>query len=403
MKTATYKGKIQTLALTLLCQSTHGVLLAGLPLLLPLIRQDLGLNYSQAGILASASLAVYAVMQIPAGYITDHYSPRKLLVIATAGTMGLSALMAISQDFWQLLLIQLFWGFFSSFSFTPAMSIFIGWFSPQRRTTATSLTSVGPSLGVVAVNFIFPVLVSHFNTWRMPFFIFAVAGILFALVLLVWGREAPSKRIPIQFRLQIFREVFQYKQVWMCFGLQFIRFGIVQGIGFWLPSLLVNEKGFPLQLAGIIIGMQGIIGSPCNILGSYFSDRFKKPTLVIGVSLVMLGISTALLVSLQSTALIIVAVLVNAVFVQMYFGPLFIIAVETLGVEKTGISNGVSNTFAICGGLVTAYLMGMLRDSTGSFEWGFYSVCILTVIGLVLTIALEMSRRHKVRDTTISL
>ena len=109
---ATYKGRFQTLLLTWLCLTVHAVPLAGLPLLLPLIRQDLQLTYSQAGSLSSAGLLVYALMQFPAGYLSDHYSPRKLVAIGILGLMGFSILLAFSQQYWQILVIQFFWGFF---------------------------------------------------------------------------------------------------------------------------------------------------------------------------------------------------------------------------------------------------------------------------------------------------
>ena len=392
MTAATPKGRPQTLTLTFLCQSTQAISLAGFPLLLPLIRHDLALTFSQAGSLASASLLIYAFMQIPAGYLSDLASPRKLVAIGTLGIMGTSALLAFTHQYWHLLGIQLLWGFFGSFVFTPAMSVYISWFSSKHRTTATALPIVGPSLGIVAVNLLFPVIAIHYDTWRLPFVASGLVGIIIALGLLMFGKEASSRRMPEKFRPDMIRELFRHKQVWLCYILQFIRFGIVQGIGFWLPSLLVNEKGFQLQMAGTVIALQAIVIAPSNILGAYFSDRFQKPTLVIGVSMFMLAITTGLLVNLTSMALIIVVLFVNAMFVQMYFGPLFTLAVEKLGPEKTGISNGISNMFAIFGGLVTAYLMGVLRDTTASFTWGFYSISILSIIGLILTFVV-----HKVR------
>jgi MFS-type transporter involved in bile tolerance (Atg22 family) len=86
---------------------------------------------------------------------------------------------------------------------------------------------------------------------------------------------------------------------------------------------------------------------------------------------------------------LITAIVINAIFMQMYFGPLFAIAGKVVGPEKTGISNGVSNTFANFGGLASILLMGILKDTTGSFEWGFYSICGIASIGLILTIILH--------------
>ncbi len=369
--------------------------MSGLPLLLPLVRQDLGLTYSQAGSLASAYLVVYALMQLPAGYFSDRYSPRRLVSIGTLGIMSLSMLLACSRQYWQVLGIQFLMGFFGSLMFTPSMSIFIRWFSPRHRTTATALPLIGMSLGFLAVNLLFPIIVNYYDTWRLPFFIFSIVGVIFAIGLLFLGRDTATRGSPMKFSLHMMREVFRYKQVWLCYGLQFIRFSIVQGICFWLPSLLVNEKQFSLQLAGIVIALQSIINGPFNILGAYLSDRFKKPTMIIGISIIILGITTGFMVNLNSTVMIIIIVLVNAVFFQFYFGPLFTLAIEVLGPEKTGISNGVSNMFAVFGGLITSYLMGFLRDTTGSFVWGFYSVCIICFIGLILTFVLAKIRQKK--------
>jgi len=381
--------------LTFLCQSTQAIFLAGLPLLLPLIRQDLELTFSQAGSLASASLLVYAIMQIPAGFLSDRYSPRKLVSIGTIGMMGLSIILGFTNDYWQLLGIQFFWGFFSSFIFTPAMSVFISWFSSQRRSTATALPSIGPCLGIFCINLLFPMIVSRYDTWRLPFIVFGVTGILFALGLLLFGRDRISEKTPVKIRLDIIWEVFHYKQVCICYALQFIRFSIVQGISYWLPSLLIDEKQFPLQLAGTVLALQAIISSPSNIFGGYLSDRYLKPTIIIGVSMAILGITSGLLVVTASKEIVIAIIIVNAIFLQMYFGPLFTLAVEVLGPERTGISNGISNMFAIFGGLITTYIMGFLRDITGSFEWGFYSICILSTSGLILTFILEKMSQNK--------
>jgi MFS family permease len=380
------KGRLQTLTFTSLCMFVIAVPISGLPLLLSAIRQDLGLTYTQAGSLSLAYLLVYGAMQIPAGSLADRYAPRKLVVIGVSSLMGFSILMGLTQQYWQILLIQLCLGFSAAFIFSPSMSIFMRWFSAERRTFATTLTSLGCALGIFTVNILFPVIVNRFDTWRWPFIIFGAAGIIFALGLLIFGKDTGSRNTQTQSRLAAVRDLFQHKLIWFCLGLQFIRVGITQGISFWLPSLLIDEKHFSIQLVGIILASQGLISAGFSIFSGYVSGKIKKPILVIGVSMVVLGITTGLMVPLNSMVLIIAVVVINALFFQAYFGPLFNMAVEIIGPEKMGLSIGVSNMFAMLGGLVTTYLMGILRDNTGSFEWGFYTVCILCLIGLVLSI-----------------
>jgi nitrate/nitrite transporter NarK len=275
------------------------------------------------------------------------------------------------------------------------MSIFIRWFSVEHRAFASSLLMLGGASGLFTINLLFPVIVNRFDTWRWPFIIFGVVGIVFALGLAIWGKDTGHGNTQSQSRLAVLRDIFQNKQIWFCFGLQFVRVGTIQGITFWLPTYLINEKLFSIQLVGVILALQGLASAVAGILGGYLVGKFKKPTLVICVSMVMLGITTALMIPVTSTVLLFAVIVINSLFFQAYFGPLFNMAIEILGPEKTGLSNGASNMFAMLGGLATTYLMGILRDNTGSFEWGFYTICILCVMGLALSIAFASVRQKK--------
>jgi sugar phosphate permease len=83
----------------------------------------------------------------------------------------------------------------------------------------------------------------------------------------------------------------------------------------------------------------------------------------------------------------------NAIFLQMYFGPLFSVPVEILGVRRAGISTGFGNLFANIGGFSAVYLLGALKDATGAFKPGFLAVCGACFIGLALTFILARMRR----------
>ena len=173
----------------------------------------------------------------------------------------------------------------------------------------------------------------------------------------------------------------------------------MMGITYWLPSLLINEKGLSLELAGIIMAVQSVLMAPSNILGGYISDRLKNPTMVIGVSLGALGITTVLLINATNTGLVIALICLNALFLQMYFGPLFSVPVEVLGVRKAGVSAGFSNFFANLGGFSFTYLLGALKDATGAFKSGFLVIGGICLAGLVLTLVLGQNRKQAIAAT----
>jgi len=272
------------------------------------------------------------------------------------------------------------------------MALLTGWFPSNRRATATGLYLVGGYSGSVIFNLVGPLLVARFD-WRFSFISIASLGIIAILFLLRFGKDAPTTGERQKVNMLEALHLFRYQVMWVCGGIQYIRFGVVQGITYWLPSLLINEKGLSLQLAGFITAIQVIFLSPSNILGGYVSDRLKNPILVIGVSLSVLGITTGLLITANNMILLVALILINAIFLQMYFGPLFSVPVEILGVRRAGISSGFSNFFANIGGFTTTYLLGVLKDSTGVFKHGFFAISGACFVGLALTFVLSQMRR----------
>lgn len=395
------RDRITTISLTVVCQSFQALSMGGIALLLPIIRKDLGLSFTQGGSLAAATTLVYALMQIPAGYLSDRFSPKRLFCIGIFGSTLLALTFGLVANYWQALVNQMLSGFFRALLFTPGMALLTGWFPPNRRATATGLYLIGGYSGSVIFNLVGPLLVARFD-WRFSFISIASVGIIAILFLIRFGKDAPPTGERRKGNMLEALQLFRHKVMWVCGGIQYIRFGVVQGITYWLPSLLINEKGLSLQSAGIIIAIQVVLMSPSNIIGGYISDRLKNPILVIAVSLGVLGITTGLLITANSMILLVVLIFINAIFLQMYFGPLFSIPVEILGVSKAGISIGFSNLFANVGGFSAAYLLGVLKDRSGAFKPGFFAICGACFLGLALTLILGRMRRKAMGPMAIS-
>jgi DHA1 family inner membrane transport protein len=386
------RDRIVTISLTVLCQSFQALSIGGIALFLPIIRKDLGLNFAQGGSLAAATILVYALMQIPAGYLSDRYSPKRLFITGILGSTILTLTFGLVSSYWLALANQTLTGFFRALLFAPGMALLTGWFPPDRRATATGLYLVGGMSGSVIFNIVGPLIVAV-SDWRVAFISVASLGILCSLLLLRFGKESPTqparRKVSILEPLQLFR----YRIMWLCGGIQFVRFATMQSISFWLPSLLIVERGMPVQYAGYVAAAQAILTAPSNVLGGYISDRLKNPILVITVSLIVLGITAALMVSVRNLAALIAVVAINAIFLQMYFGPLFSIPVEVLGPSKAGISTGFSNFFANIGAFSVTYLLGWIKDGTGAFRYGFYTIAALCLVALILTLVLASARR----------
>jgi MFS family permease len=232
---------ITTVALVIFCQSFPPLTFGGIALFLPLIREDLQMTFSQAGMLSAAITLTYALGQIPAGYLSDRFGPKRLFFIGILGSTLLSLNFGLIHTFQSAVINQAVAGAFRALMFVPGLALISSWFPPQRRATAMGLYTAGGFFGNIFLSLVGPLLVHHFG-WRFPFIVFSVAGIGAAFLYVAFGKDKPRKE-PRQRvgMLDAFR-LFKYKIMWICGAIQFIRLGVVIGFNFWLPSLLVSSS-----------------------------------------------------------------------------------------------------------------------------------------------------------------
>jgi len=107
----------------------------------------------------------------------------------------------------------------------------------------------------------------------------------------------------------------------------------------------------------------------------------------------MLAITTAVLPWITSEAALIADVAVSALFVQLYFGPLFSLPIGVLGHRLAGAVSGVGNFCANLGGFASAYGLGLLRQRTGSYDVGLELLAGLCVVGALAAVWAGRERR----------
>jgi nitrate/nitrite transporter NarK len=382
-----------TASLVILCNSFNALCFGGIALFLPLIREDLHISFAQAGMLSVASTFTYALGQIPAGFLTDRFGPKRLFFIGAFGSIAFMLSFGMIGSYEGAVVNQLLAGVFRSFLFAPGLTLLSSWFPPERRATAMGLYIAGNFSGNIVLSLVGPLMVAS-HTWRFPFIVFSIAGMGVAVLFLVFAKEKARRASRDPIRLRDVMQLSQHRIVWLASAIQVIRMGPVVGISFWLPSFLVADRGLTLQTAGLVTAMGAALSAPSNAIGGYVSDRLNNPPLVIGGALSILACTTFLLTQVHSLPLLLIVIAVNSVFAQFYFGPLFLVPVEALGQRTAGIVTGFCNLFANAGSVAFAYSLGVIRDRTGSFAWGFGVICIACVAGMLLSVALARTRRR---------
>jgi len=109
------------------------------------------------------------------------------------------------------------------------------------------------------------------------------------------------------------------------------------------------------------------------------------------------GATQILLAHSRSLATLVVAVAISGVFSQLYFGPLFAVPVQMFGLRNAGFISGFGNGFANLGAFTFIFLLGVIRDATGSFNAGFDAIAGACMVGVLATAALARERSRERR------
>jgi ACS family D-galactonate transporter-like MFS transporter len=373
-------------------QSTQAIAVGAIALFLPLIRTDLGITFAQSGALSAATTLTYALMQIPSGVLTDRFNPKVLFAVGILGSNALAILFATTYPFPLLVVIQAVAGVCRALMFVPGMLLITRHFSEARRATAMGLFVAGGFSSNILLNLVGPFLVGPLG-WRGLMLVSSVLGLIVLALFWFLGDQPPTKR-PHELA-QSARWVWREPAWWLLGGIQFARLAVVTGFTFWLASYLIVERGFSLAQAGLLVALSSAITAPSNIGGGILSDRLGRPLLVIGTSLAALAVLLAIVGHLDNAVLLVIVVAVIAIFIQFYFGPIFAVPRTLFGPGVAGLSSGFGNFCANVGGFVSVLVLGVLKDSTGSFTGGFLVLAAIAGLAFVAVVVLSRTtRRH---------
>lgn len=245
------------------------------------IRLEWSLSDLQVGLLGTAFTLVYAVAGIPLGRMADTGSRRKIMGWGLAVWSGLTAINGMAWSYWSFLLVRMGVGVGEA-SYAPAANSLIGdLFPASKRARAMGLFMLGLPLGLLLAYFSIGAMVQAFGSWRAPFFIAAVPGLLLALLIFFIKEPArgaaelvAAKTTPVSKPL---RKVLAVRTFWwlVMAGLAF-NFATYACNSFMVPML---QRYFLLSLqqaavaTGIIVGVTGLFGLT---LGGLLADKIHQ-------------------------------------------------------------------------------------------------------------------------------
>jgi cyanate permease len=348
-------------------------------------------------VLGSWQLA-YVGCAFAAGLALDRFGVRRTMA-AGALMVGVSAIArAFAIDFVTLALAVGLFGVGGPMISIGSNKVVSEWFRGRQRGTALAIATTAPTVGSVLVLALAnSVLVPALGGWRNALFACGVVSVAAALAWLALARETPrwhnanlSGATQVSIRTAVLHLV-RLGNVRLVLAGAVGTFMLSHGLSNWLPTLLVN-RDFSVADSGFWAAASTALGLPSGLVlprsAAPGQRRYLVAALSLTSALAVLGMAfwsgAPLLIALAALGL----ARAGATPLMM----LILMDMREIGAARTGAAAGLYFTFGEIGGFGGPFLVGVLRELTGSFA---IPLAILAGLQLVLAgLALRLVERE---------
>lgn len=355
----------------------------------PQLRAELSLSPYWLGILLSAFFWTYTAMQPVAGWLVDRFNVGWVFAIGYFLWSAATGLTGLVHGLQMLLVCRLVLGLGESIAYPAYSNILANHFPQHRLALANALIDAGSKMGPALGTLLGALLVASVG-WRMFFIALGVIGGIWLIPWAFWAPRATTRLTKVKpaSASPSYLEIMRVRAIWGTsvghFGGNYFMYFLVT----WLPSYLVEERGFSLQKTGFLGALPFVVIAISTISAGWLSDRMIQRG--GSVSKVRLGFAATglagsvvvILVPLLRTEWMAMAALCSASLLYgMFSSNLWAITQTLAGPTAAGKWSGFQNCCGNMAGVVAPWLTGFVVSRTGKYYLAFVACCCVLAIG----------------------
>lgn len=365
-------GWFTTLVLAFVVVLHNAQRLAPVPLLTELCER-LSVDYVGAGNLFSAFLFGTALANIPVGILADRYGSKSLIAAGAILGVLLSAVFALTDNYWVALAARFGLGATSSLLFVPTLRYVVTAFPKERRGATMGFIQVGTGIGMVFSLSVLPILFERFDLTRTFLVIPVLAALVLVLVLFGIRPVRPEAKPVIWNQIGTLARSGRF---WHLSAFQFLTMLSVYVVLGWLPTFLRLDFGFSATHAGVISALVNLSMAISAPLSGHISDRIgsRTPIMVIGSALSVACFATFMISG--SIALIFISVILLGVSMALTIPLSQVMVGEMFQNIGSGLAVSATNTSGRVAASIPGIVGGYVLQLTGSFT-GVWALALL--------------------------
>ncbi|MBV9811647.1 MAG: MFS transporter, partial [Acetobacteraceae bacterium] len=251
----------------------------------PVISKEFGFDKITMGAIFSAFVWAYALFQVPGGWLGDRFGPRRMLTLIVGYWSVMTAATAAATGAISFMVVRFLFGIGEAGAFPVATRAMQLWYPRSERGFVQGITHSASRLGAAIAPPIVVTIVTAFG-WREVFYICGAVGIVWALWWYFSYRDLPEEHRlvnpaelahirgidetgkinapKIEKSAEVpWRTLVRSPNLWAIMCAYFCYVYCLWIFLSWLPSYLVDYRGFTLFKVGFLASLPllaGVVG-----------------------------------------------------------------------------------------------------------------------------------------------
>jgi len=363
--------------------------IVGIGPLVPAIQESLQTTHAVAGLLGTIPVLCMGLFAPTAAYLGARVGTRAAITLSVLliGTFGIARGIAPSAA----LVVLLTWPIGVGMGLAGALvPVAVKENFPLRPAGPTGVYTTGVQVGSAVSAALAVPIALWYGGWRTSLIAFSVVTIAMAGVWLLLTRDEPTHDRPSAAPPRL---PWHSRIAWLLVAIFSLMAFTYYGINAWLPDSYV-ERGWGETAAGSLLATLNLVAIPAALIVPWLSDRVgtRRRWLLAMTLVFLIGMSGVVLAPEAAYAWAVALGLANgAMFALVLTLPLDLEDEPRRVGALVGMMLGLGYTI----GAASPFVLGAIRDATGSFTAPLWIVTAFS--GLLVVAAAALPRAREVR------
>ena len=347
-------------------------------LALPSISKDFALAPTQMGVVISAFFIGYSIMQIPGGWLADHFGSKTVICVALTLWSIFTFTTGHASTLAGLLFLRFVFGLcegpYAGSCYRAIAEYFPRELRPAFTTGILSSNYIGSAIAPIII---VPLIL--FFGWRGMFQALGCIGLVYVFFYIFCVKQTkPAEEVKAgkkENKTKYFLHLMKFSIIWKLVLCAFCVSCINKGLDAWMPTYLIAERGINLKAVGYVTPIPFMASflstAGCGWLMNKYFD--KKENYMIAICAVMTAIFLYLMYNAETLFWVVVFQCGVYFFKACILGSAVAIVLKIVTGSIAGSASTLVNMGGQVAGFISPVIMGYLVSAfNGSFNAVFY-------------------------------